>query len=217
MVGAGQGQGLRAVRAAVFAALCVVMSSTTHVLLSRTPLPLVVIAAMAAAVFAVAYALGGRERGYVSIATALIPMELAADTYFNAGQRTCYGPGGGPVTGSWRSLHEAIVCRGGDAGGPLAAHAGGPVGGLPVSPWLLLAAHVLVGLAAACLLRRGEAWLHRAARAAFRPLLVALAVLDATAPERPSRRPRHRAHARSPWPLLLHSLVRRGPPAPVAC
>ncbi|MBD0735197.1 hypothetical protein BGM09_02535, partial [Streptomyces sp. CBMA29] len=156
-------------RAAMFAALCVVMSGTTHVLLSREPLPLPVIAAVAASVFAVAYALGGRERGYLAIAAALIPLELASDTLFNAGQRTCYGPGGGPVTGSWRSLHEAVVCQGGDAGvslahgtitgsGSLAARTtASAAGGLSVSPWLLLAAHVAVGLAAALLLRSGEA------------------------------------------------------------
>lgn len=211
MVCAGQGRGLRMVRAAVFTAVCVVMSSTTHILLSRTPLPLTVVAGMAAAVFAAAYALGSRERGYASIASALIPLELAADTFFNTGQRTCYGPGGGPVTGSWRSLHEAIVCRGGDAGGP---HPAGPVGGLPVSPWLLLAAHVLVGLVAACVLRCGEAWLHRAARAAFRPLLLALAALGAALPAAPAWARPLRTPAYAPRPLLQHSLVRRGPPVP---
>lgn len=217
MVGAGRGRGLRAVRAAVFAALCVVMSSTTHILLSSTPLPLTVIAGMGAAVFAAAYALGGRERGCASIAAVLIPLELAADTLFNAGQRSCYGPGGGPVTGSWRSLHEAIVCRGGDTGGPPASHTAGPVGGLPVSPWLLLAAHILVGLVAACVLRSGEAWLHRAARAVFRPLLVALAAFAAAVPEPSARRLPRRVPAHRARPPLLHSLVRRGPPVLVAC
>jgi hypothetical protein len=229
----GVGRGLRAVRAAVFAALCVVMSGTTHVLLSREPLPLPVIAAVAASVFAVAYALGGRERGYTAIAAVLIPLELASDTLFNAGQRTCYGPGGGPVTGSWRSLHEAIVCQGGGAGGSLAggSFTGGALGsgslaarttasaaaGLSVSPWLRLAAHVAVGLAAALLLRSGEAWLHRSLRTVFRPLLrpllVALAALAARLPERrPARPAAPRARLLPALPLLLHSLVRRGPP-----
>ncbi|MEC3993507.1 hypothetical protein VSR01_08125 [Actinacidiphila sp. DG2A-62] len=226
----GVGRGLRAVRAAVFAALCVVMSGTTHVLLSREPLPLPVIAAVAASVFAVAYALGGRERGYTAIAAVLIPLELASDTLFNAGQRTCYGPGGGPVTGSWRSLHEAIVCQGGGAGasltrgtipgntlagsGSLAARTtASAAAGLSVSPWLLLAAHVAVGLAAALLLRSGEAWLHRSLRTVFRPLLVALAALAARLPERrPARPAAPQARLLPALPLLLHSLVRRGPP-----
>lgn len=213
-------------RAAAFAALCVVMSSTTHVLLSRTPLPLPVLLAAAAAIFAVAYALGGRERGFVSIAAALIPLELASDTLFNAGQHTCYGPGGGPVTGSWRSLHEAIICGGGGTGGVFGAGSfgGASFGGslaertaasaarLSVSPWLLLTAHLVVGLAAACLLRCGEAWLHRSARAVFRPLLVALALLHRTVRERPAPPAAAPAPAARALPLLLHSLVRRGPP-----
>lgn len=219
-------------RAAAFAALCVVMSSTTHILLSRTPLPLPVLLAAAVAIFAVAYALGGRERGFVSIAAALIPLELASDTLFNAGQHTCYGPGGGPVTGSWRSLHEAIICGGGGTGGVFGAGSltgtsltGAAFGGgslaertaasaarLSVSPWLLLTAHLVVGLAAACLLRCGEAWLHRSARAVFRPLLVALALLHRTVRERPAPPAAAPAPAARALPLLLHSLVRRGPP-----
>jgi hypothetical protein len=218
---------MRAMRAAAFAALCVVMSSTTHVLLSRTPLPLPVIAVVAVAIFAVAYALGGRERGFVSIAAALIPLELATDTLFNAGQHTCYGPGGGPVTGSWRSLHEAIICGNGGGGGPFGAgsFSTGSFGGgslaertatsaarLPVSPWLLLTAHVVVGLVAACLLRSGEAWLHRSLRAVFRPLLVALAALTVSVPGPPARPVAARTPGAPALPLLLHSLVRRGPP-----
>jgi hypothetical protein len=204
-------------RAAAFAALCVVMSSTTHILLSRTPLPLPVIAAAAVAIFAVAYALGGRERGFVPIAAALIPLELASDTLFNAGQHTCYGPGGGPVTGSWRSLHEAIICQGSGGGsligGSLAQHTAASAASLAISPWLLLTAHVVVGLAAACLLRCGEAWLHRSVRAVFRPLLVALALLARTVGERPAPPAAAPAPAAPALPLLLHSLVRRGPPA----
>ncbi|MEE4541565.1 hypothetical protein V2S66_06220 [Streptomyces sp. V4-01] len=213
---------MRAMRAAAFAAVCVVMSSTTHILLSRTPLPLPVIAVVALAVFAVAYALGGRERGFVSIAAALIPLELASDTLFNAGQHTCYGPGGGPVTGSWRSLHEAIICGNGAGTGPFGA---GSFGGgslaertaasaarLPVSPWLLLTAHVAVGLVAGWLLRSGEAWLHRSLRAVFRPLLVALAALTGSVPGPPARPVAARTPGAPALPLLLHSLVRRGPP-----
>ena len=56
---------LRALRAALFAALCVTLSSTSHVLMARGPLPLASVAGAYAAVFAVAYLLGGsRERGF---------------------------------------------------------------------------------------------------------------------------------------------------------
>ena len=90
---------LRALRAAIFTALVVTLSAASHVLLSRVPLPLTTVAGLSAGVFAVAYALCGRERGYWRIASLLVPLELAADTVFTTGQDVCYGPGGGPVAG----------------------------------------------------------------------------------------------------------------------
>ncbi|MFJ4845968.1 hypothetical protein [Streptomyces sp. NPDC088733] len=209
----GTGPQLRALRAGCFAALCVTLSATAHILLSREPLPLVTTAGAAVGVFAVAYALGGRERGYWPIAGLLVPLELAVDTLFTAGQQTCYGPAGGPVTGSWRSINEALACHGGDVGGPLAGAAGGP--GHSASPWLLLAVHVAVGLAAAWWLRSGEAALHGLLRTVFLPLIVAVAAFRGTA--RPRAAARRRVPAAAPvapaLPLLLHTVVRRGPPA----
>ncbi|MEU4095589.1 hypothetical protein [Streptomyces sp. NPDC026673] len=202
---------LRALRAGCFAALCVTLSATAHIMLSREPLPLTTTAGAFAAVFAVAYALGRRERGYWLIAGLLVPLELAVDTLFTAGQHTCYGPGGGPVTGSWRSINEALVCHG-DVGGALTTAPG--VSGPTTSPWLLLLAHVCVGLVAAGWLRGGEDALHRLLRAAFRPLLVAVAAFRAAEPRGAAgRRPAGPLAAVPALPLLLHSVVRRGPPA----
>ncbi|WP_037906095.1 hypothetical protein [Actinacidiphila yeochonensis] len=225
---------LRAVRAALFAAVCVTLSSTSHVLMAHRPLPLPVVATALVAVFAVAYALGGRrERGFWSIAGTLVPTELAVDTVFTSGQRSCYGPSGGPVTGSWRSLHEAVVCHGGQVGGRLPAlstsdatrHVTAQVTQATVSaqPWLLLAAHVVVGLLASWWLRRGEAALHRVLRAvaavAFRPLLLAAAAaraaLDGVARGVRPATAHPAAGALAALPLL-HSVVRRGPPAGLA-
>jgi hypothetical protein len=89
-------------------------------------------------------------------------------------------------------------------------------------PWLLLAVHVAVGLCASWWLRRGEAALHQVLRAvvaaAFRPLLPVIA-----APPDPEdlaprwrRRPGTTAADRPSAEPLQHSVVRRGPPAPVA-
>jgi hypothetical protein len=219
---------LRALRAAVFAALCVTLSSTSHVLLARRPLSPAAVAGAYAAVFTLAYVLGGRrERGFRAIAGLMVPLELAVDTVFTTGQQACYGPSGGPITGSWRSLHEAIVCGGtpGTGSGALAAIPGGaaaPQVPSNVLPWLLLAVHVAVGLLASWWLRRGEAALQRVLRAvaaaAFRPLrLAAAAALAAAAP--PPRRVRAAAVLGARGALatepLQHSVVRRGPPVPV--
>ncbi|MFR9726419.1 hypothetical protein ACL02R_24120 [Streptomyces sp. MS19] len=219
--GSVHGSGLRVARAAVFAALLVTLSAGAHVLLSDAPLPAPAVAAVAAVVFVLALVLAGdRERGFRPIAGLLLPLQLAADTVFTAGQDTCYGPGGGPVTGPLRLLGVDLFCGGSDLGAPLTQLAA-PVD-LPGGPWALLAAHVAAGLVAALWLRGGEAAVARTLRAAvaagFRPLLLAVAATGAHAADalRPAPRPVSRDR-RSPVPLLLsHSVLRRGPPAGAA-
>ncbi|WP_344096539.1 hypothetical protein [Streptomyces stramineus] len=217
----GTGVRLRALRAAFFTALCVTLSAASHVLLSRVPLPLSTVAVLSAAFFLVAYALAGRERSYGRIAALLVPLELAADTVFTTGQHACYGRAGGPVSGPLRSMGVDLVCRGGDFGTPLARMAAGqdaPAQAAgPAVPWLLLACHLAVALLAAAWLRRGEAALTRLLRAiaafAFRPLLTGLlAPAPAAGPHRPPPRPVRRAPLPRSLPLLVHSVVRRGPP-----
>lgn len=215
------GTQLRAARAALFTALVVTLSAASHVLLSRVPLPLTLVASAAGAVFVISYALAGRERGYWAIAGALVPLELAADTLFTTGQHVCYGPAGGPVAGALRAVGFDVLCGGGALGAvrtpenaaTLLTHPG------PAVPWLLLAVHLAVGLLAALWLRRGEAALARLLRAvaafAFRPLLVAAAVVRASdGAARPLARPAHGKPGPSRTRLLVHSVARRGPPCP---
>ncbi|MGW5327257.1 hypothetical protein [Streptomyces sp. NPDC004014] len=222
------GTQLRAVRAALFTAVVVTLSAASHVLLSRAPLPAATVAAVAAAVFGSAYALAGRERGFGRIAALLIPLELAADTVFTTGQQSCYGRAGGPVTGPLHAFGLDVLCRGGSVGTPLAQVAGAPGRGPgapladagPAAAWLLLAAHLGVGLLAAAWLRRGERALAQLLGAVtattFRPLRLAAAA--GTVRPLPVRRP----HRPAPWPavardrLFVHSLGRRGPPRPRA-
>jgi hypothetical protein len=113
---------LRTLRAALFTALVVTLSVGSHVLLSSAPLPPVTVAALGAAVFVLAYALAGRERGFGGIAALLVPLELAADTLFTTGQHLCYGPSGGPVAGALRSFGVDVLC-GGTPVGAAFAHA----------------------------------------------------------------------------------------------
>ncbi|MFJ9569826.1 hypothetical protein [Streptomyces bacillaris] len=231
------GTQFRVARAALFAALAVTLSTASHVLLSGVPLPLVAVGVLGVAVFALAYALAGRERGFGAIAGLLVPLELAADTFFTAGQHLCYGAAGGPIAGPLRSVGFDVLCGGGEVGATGARLAGvgavgTPLAGVtgagdraaallaqpgPAVPWLLLAAHVAVGLLAAAWLRRGEAalagLLRTAALVAFRPLLTAVAVVRG-AVRTASRLPRAtgRVHALSPARFLVHSVGRRGPP-----
>ncbi|MFE5817804.1 hypothetical protein [Streptomyces sp. NPDC056479] len=220
------GTQLRAVRAALFTSLVVTLSTASHVLLSRAPLPLNTVALLTAAVFALAYALAGRERSFGRIAALLIPLELAADTILTTGQHVCYGRAGGPVAGPLASVGWDVLCGDGtQVGAPLAQVTGTDpdrLGGLlahvdPVTAWLLLGAHIGVGLLAAAWLRRGERALAQLLRAVaattFRPLLLAVAAVTVrtAAPARRLLRPARRTtSARSR--LLVHSLGRRGPP-----
>ncbi|MFI7008041.1 hypothetical protein [Streptomyces sp. NPDC050145] len=224
------GTQLRAVRAALFTALVVTLSAASHVLLSRAPLPLTTVAAIAGGVFALAYALAGRERGFGRIAALLVPLELAADTVFTTGQHVCYGDAAGPVAGPLRSFGLDVLCAG-SVGSPLARMTGGGTEkaaaavlahGDPAASWLLLGAHVTVGLLAAAWLRRGEHALAQLLRAVavgtFRPLLLAWAAgrTDVSAAERAPRQPRPAPRVRAARTRLwAHSVGRRGPPCPV--
>jgi hypothetical protein len=224
------GTQLRVLRAALFTAFVVTLSSASHVVLSRAPLPLNTVAGIAAVVFLLAYALAGRERGFGRIAVVLIPLELAADTVFTTGQHVCYGAAGGPVTGPLRSVGFDVLCGDGTSvGAPLARMTGTDTDRLgallaqagPQTAWLLLGAHIGVGLLAAAWLRRGERALAQllsaVAATTFRPLLLAVAAVTVrTAPSvSPVRRPAPRT-ATARERLLVHSLGRRGPPCPVA-
>ncbi|MFB7777195.1 hypothetical protein [Streptomyces bauhiniae] len=221
------GTQLRAVRAALFTAFTVTLSTASHVLLSRSPLPVATVLAVAAGVFTAAYALAGRERGFGPIAALLVPLELAADTVFTTGQHACYGRAGGPVTGPLHAVGLDLLCRGGAVGGPLAHVSGSPdrAGALlahtdAAASWLLLAAHIGVGLLAAAWLRRGERALAELVRAVaattFRPLLLAVAA-GAVRPAPARRMPRPAPRPAAARALLLaHSLGRRGPPCSLA-
>ncbi|MCH5675452.1 hypothetical protein [Streptomyces gilvus] len=224
------GTRLRALRAALFTALVVTLSTASHVLLSRVPLPLNTVAALAAAVFVVSYALAGRERGFWPIAGLLIPLELAADTILTTGQHVCYGRAGGPVAGPLASVGWDVLCGSNtQVGTPLAQVTGADPDRLaallahadPATAWLLLGAHVGVGLLAAAWLRRGERALAQLLRAVaattFRPLLLAVAavtVRPASTVRRLGRPELAPTVVRDR--LLVHSLGRRGPPLPLA-
>lgn len=221
------GMRLRGLRAAIITALVVTLSAASHVLLSRAPLPLTTIALVSAGVFAVVFALSGRERGFWRIAGLVVPLELAADTVFTTGQHVCYGPAGGPVSGSLRSVGFDVLC-GGSLSTPLPGVTAPDTGAAallnspdPALPWLLLAAHVSVGLLAAAWLRRGEAALAALVRTvgtlAFRPLLLAVAaVRTAHHSVRRGARPVLGRPRTSRARLLVHSVGRRGPPRSAA-
>lgn len=80
------GAGLRILRAAVFTAVCVVLSAVGHALASCATVPWWTICAGFLAVFAVAAPLAGRRRTLPGLATALAVGQLGLHALFGLGQ-----------------------------------------------------------------------------------------------------------------------------------
>lgn len=120
-----------------------------------------------------------------------------------------------------------MLCAGDGVGTPLARVAGSDTDRVaallahagPSTAWLLLGAHVGVGLLAAAWLRRGERALAQLLGAlgttTFRPLLLATAAVTVRSAPAVRRLPRPAQRvAALRTRLLVHSLGRRGPPRP---
>ncbi|MFB7619433.1 hypothetical protein [Kitasatospora sp. NPDC056181] len=216
------GPGFRTLRAAVFAALVVLLAGLGQVLVTGRPLPLGTLALAGGAVFAVAFALAGSERGYPAIAAVFVPLELGLSALFDLAQTTCPTLPPGSARG-----FEPLLCGGGSLGGFLLGHAVAESTGM----LLLLALHAAIALAAAFWLRRADSALTGLARSVhtlgeftrrFLPTAGRrLLLLTAPVPARPPARvPFPRAsRVRVPAePVLLGPAVRRGPPvAAPAC
>jgi hypothetical protein len=177
----------RLARAVVFAAVCVTLATTGHVMISHAPVPPVAVGAGLAVLIAVATALGGAERSLATILAGLIGGQFMLHALFAAAQQGQNVPHGHPA--------------------PSAASGG----------TAMVLAHVAAAAISAWWLRRGEraVWglARRVAAAAVRP---ARALLSAPAPLSPPPR-LHGGATPALEPLravLRHAVVRRGPPSP---
>ncbi|MEV7994217.1 hypothetical protein AB0O67_20510 [Streptomyces sp. NPDC086077] len=183
------GAGLRIPRAAVFAAVCVVLSGAGHAIASCATVPLWTLGAGFLGVLAVAVPLAGRERSLPGIAALLAVGQTVLHTLFGLGQHATAASQaaqtdatlvaraarlvcGGTVAAispaqAQRILADARLYPGGEAGGHAAHHPAdamstatdSSVALLPSLPMLL--GHVLAAVAAGWLLRRGDLALLR--------------------------------------------------------
>ncbi|GHH95227.1 hypothetical protein [Streptomyces capillispiralis] len=182
------GRGVRILRAAVFAAVCVVLAGAGHTLASCDAVPLWTLGVGFLGVVAVAAPLAGRARSLPSIVALLAFGQTALHTLFGLGQH------GAPAAAPSSALSDAalveraarLLCGTTAAGispaearqvlvearihpGGADAHAvdavsaaaGSPVSLLPSLPMLL--GHLLAATAAGWLLRRGDLALLRLA------------------------------------------------------
>ncbi|MET8408616.1 hypothetical protein ABZV34_11020 [Streptomyces sp. NPDC005195] len=110
---ARSGQELRILRAAVFAAVCVVLAAAGHGIASCTTVPLWTLGAGFLAVFAVAAPLAGRERALPGIAAVLAVGQTALHTLFGLGVSGSMATGSGSMPMTDASLVQRaarIVC-----------------------------------------------------------------------------------------------------------
>ncbi|MFD9972842.1 hypothetical protein ACFWZR_00785 [Streptomyces sp. NPDC059017] len=178
--------GPRLLRAAVFAAVCLVLSALGHVLAACATVPRWTLLAGFLAVFAVVVPFAGRARSLSAVVGALAVGQLGLHTLFGLGQRpltvspsaddalirmaaklVC-GAGGNALSPA--DAHRIVADAGIDpAAAARAAHAGHaapnpalePAGLLPSLPMVL--GHLLAALVTGWLLRRGDLALFRLA------------------------------------------------------
>ncbi|MEV5151629.1 hypothetical protein AB0K81_06835 [Streptomyces werraensis] len=173
------GRGLRILRAAVFAAVCVVLAGAGHSLAACDAVPLWTLGAGFLAAAAVAVPLAGRTRPGPVITALLAGGQTALHTLFGLGQhgtptgavsdaalvaqaaRLLCGPRALSPAEAQRVLADARIAPHGPGAHATDAVAAGPASLLPSLPMLL--GHVLAALVAGWLLRRGDLALLRLA------------------------------------------------------
>ncbi|MEU4656427.1 hypothetical protein AB0G32_21205 [Streptomyces sp. NPDC023723] len=200
----------RTVRAAVFAAVCVLLAALGHVLMSGTAVPWPAVTGGAVLTGGAAWWLAGRERGPVPVGAFTVAAQGALHGFFSFGQGAGAGAGAaggmsGPSGMGAMEMGHAHVMEQGPAvmeQGPAAAPG-------------MLAAHLLAALLSG-------AWLAYGERAAFRLLRAVAGWLRAplrplprvpALPGRPPVRARRADDGGAPRPLpLAYAITPRGPP-----
>ncbi|MEV8412497.1 hypothetical protein AB0P45_02615 [Streptomyces niveus] len=204
---------MRALRAAILAAVCVTLAAVGHSSASTHELPLGVLALAFGVIAGLSWLAGGRRRGVGFIAPAVLTAQAALHVTFAAAGTHGAMPSAG---------HGHAPADMGETGAGAGAGAEGVVGAVltavgDTSPGML-AAHLLGGAVCALWLARGEAAFFRLAETvaafAFTPLGLLLAAPRPLAVPPPVR-PRHRTRAphRPRGTVLAHAVSRRGPPA----
>lgn len=208
------GWGARTVRAAVFAAVCVLLAALGHVLMSGRHVPGWTLAAGFAATGLAGWGLAGRERGLPLITAVVVAAQTALHSAFSIAQS------GTPDLGHTAHLayanHMAHMAHAGHTADPgrTGHSAAGPVLSGSSSSGML-AAHLLAALLCGLWLAHGERAAFRILRAVAgwlaAPLRLPLALLVVAPPPRPRVR-RRRSHRTPSGLLLVHAITSRGPP-----
>ncbi|MFF4646170.1 hypothetical protein [Streptomyces sp. NPDC001389] len=139
---------LRAVRAAMFAAVCVLLAAVGHVLVSGMAVPWWAMSAASAGTAAAAWCLAGRERGPLTVTAATVTVQAVLHSGFSLAQSVLRPslPSGTSFARQWAAY---LMCGGGGEAGfgssasrpppgtvaqDVAAHAHHSMGDVPVMP-----------------------------------------------------------------------------------
>ncbi|MFE4689749.1 hypothetical protein ACFRH6_06795 [Streptomyces sp. NPDC056749] len=98
----------RAARAALFAAVCVLLAATGHVLMSGAPVSGRVLSAALAGTTAAAWVLAGRERGLLAVTAAAVAAQTALHAGFTYVQSLAQPPP--PMESFARQWAEKLLC-----------------------------------------------------------------------------------------------------------
>jgi hypothetical protein len=223
---------VRGLRAAVFAAVCVLLAAAGHGLAMGDMPPLWADGVGFLAVFALGWALGGRERSLPGIGAAMLLTQAGLHLGFGAAHHGGSGPGMPRMSGHAMAAMPGMHAMSGHAVAAMPgmhAMSGHAVAAMPGMNAMnehavhahtvahATVAHLLAALLAAWWLRRGEAALWSLLRrtAALVPGLVAW-WRDAPLPAAAGPVPRIQAGSEPPRRVpLRHAVIRRGPPAPI--
>ncbi|MFE6158272.1 hypothetical protein ACFQ7F_05045 [Streptomyces sp. NPDC056486] len=107
----------RAVRAAVFAAACVLLAALGHVLMSGTSVPSWTLGAAAVVVGGTGWALAGRERGLPLVVSVVVAAQAALHSGFSLAQAAAQPSGGEPLVRRWVQHMLCAAPMGADAMG----------------------------------------------------------------------------------------------------
>ncbi|QTD96735.1 hypothetical protein [Streptomyces cyanogenus] len=209
----------RAIRAAVFAAMCVLLAALGHVLMSGSDVPAWALAAGGAVTGAVGWCLAGRERGLPLIVTVVVAAQTVLHEAFSCAQSTSGTSDGSASMGmsGMGSMDMGAMPVDHTGMSPM-DHMGHSMDG-GSSSFGMLAAHLLAAVLCGLWLACGEKAAFRILRAAVGWLAAPLRLLLALpgTPDRPRVHLRRRRSARAPRLLLLvHAITSRGPPVGTA-
>ncbi|MDX3751821.1 hypothetical protein [Streptomyces sp. AK08-02] len=223
------GRGSRALRATVFAAVCVLLAALGHVLISGSSVDRWTLAAGAVVTAGAGWCLTGRERGLPLVVAVVVVAQGALHSVFSIAQDLVTGPVG-TTTDSMDMAHTGTGSLPGTTGmgmrmnmGEGAGHPahGGHGTDLLSSSYGMLAAHTLAALLCGLWLAYGERAAFRIVRAVAGRLAVPLRMVltPSGTPDWLRLRPRPRRNRSDRAPRLLplvHTIISRGPPTGIA-